>query len=192
MHVCMQRPECKYPTVLDMLDVEDPNILNVLIDQLNVESILLIQSREEASRVIVHHRPKKARSAYTVDGDQVLQYAHYSNKQGKFGILRESVEAAVRDEQERLGRQKKGVADLQQELRDLQEKVDVNKRYVGDAGRKIKRKTTEKWTIKSEIEKLQNAEEEEEPEEDIATYVSPRISRYCQSTIPVNALSKNI
>lgn len=155
-----------------MLDVRDPNVLNVLIDQLGVESILLIHSRDDASRVIVHERPQGARSAYTVDGDQVLQYAHYSNKFGKMGILRESVEAAVRDEEARFAGLREVVRELQEEMAEVRRRVDREKRSVRDAAAKVKRKMAEKRKVKVAMEELENAQEEEEPEEDIATYVS--------------------
>jgi len=34
--------------------------------------------------------------AYTLDGDQILPNRHYSNKQGKLGIIRASVDDAIR------------------------------------------------------------------------------------------------
>ena len=158
-----------------MLDVQDPNVLNVLVDQLSVESILLIKRREEASRVIVRERPKGAKAAYTLEGDQVLQYAHYSNKQGKFGIIRESVEAAIRDEMRQL-EELRGVFDRsQQEERQMRNHMDHNKRLVSEAVAKVKRKAAEKRYLMGKIEELRNAQEEEEPEEDIATYVSANV-----------------
>lgn len=39
-----------------MVDVADPDVLNTLIDQCSVESILLIEKRAEASHVIEHQR----------------------------------------------------------------------------------------------------------------------------------------
>ncbi len=43
-----------------MLDVQDPDIMNTLIDQAHVESILLIERRVEAANVIERVRPAKA------------------------------------------------------------------------------------------------------------------------------------
>lgn len=39
-----------------MVDVADPDVLNTLIDQCSIESILLIEKRAEASHVIEHQR----------------------------------------------------------------------------------------------------------------------------------------
>lgn len=155
-----------------MLDVRDPNLLNVLIDQLHVESILLIRSRDEASRVIVHQRPHGAISAYTLEGDQVLQYAHYSNKFGKLNILRESVEAAVRDERARHDELRRAMGVHQRELDEAEARVRRDAGSVRDISTRVSKKMLEKRKVKAAMEELQNAQEEEEPEEDIATYVS--------------------
>lgn len=80
----------------DVLDVRDPIVLNVLIEQCNVETILLIENREYATRVMNRDRPHGTSSAYTLDGDQVLDGRHYSNKQGRFGIIRASVDDDLR------------------------------------------------------------------------------------------------
>lgn len=81
--------------MFDVLDVPDPIIMNVLIEQFNVETTLLIERREEASRVMNHVRPQGASSTYTLDGDQVLDGRHYSNKSGRMGIIRASVNDAI-------------------------------------------------------------------------------------------------
>ena len=91
-----QRAWSSYPTVYDMLNVDDPDIMNVLIDQCHVESILLIEERAVAADVLVHLRPVNAKAAYTLGGDLVLAHAYYSNKWGSFGIIRASVDDAVR------------------------------------------------------------------------------------------------
>ena len=71
-------------------------MLNVLIEQCNVETILLIEKREDANYVMNRNRPQGASSAYTIDGDQVLEGRHYSNKQGRIGIIRKNVSDFVR------------------------------------------------------------------------------------------------
>ena len=54
-------PQTPYPTVLDMLDVPDPDVLNALIDQCQVETILLIEKRQEAAHTMENVRPPKAK-----------------------------------------------------------------------------------------------------------------------------------
>ena len=58
----MQKAHSRYPTVLDMLDVQDVDILNTLIDQCSIESVLLIEDGQEAFRVIDRDQPTNAKS----------------------------------------------------------------------------------------------------------------------------------
>ncbi len=79
-----------------MLEVSDPDVMNVLIDQFHIESVLLIEEREEANRIITHERPPKAKQAYTLCGDLVLPERHYSNRSRPYGILKASLEDVIR------------------------------------------------------------------------------------------------
>ena len=56
----VQRARSNHPTVLDVVTADDPDVLNVLIDQCRIESVLLIEERDAANRVIVHNRPSGA------------------------------------------------------------------------------------------------------------------------------------
>ena len=102
----------------------------------------------------------------------MLQYAHYSNKFGKMGILKESVEAAIRDEEAQYATHRNALVELKEELEEVRRRVSREQRSVHDATGKVKRKNAERAKIRAAMEELQNAQEEEEPEEDIATYVS--------------------
>ena len=154
-----------------MMDTCDANVINVLIEWSSIESILLIGERSTANQVIVHQRPKGAKSAFTKEGDEVLQHAHYSNKKGKIGIIQESVESAIREEKTQLEFLMSEKTKLDDEWKRVAELVERNTRSVIDAMRKVKRKGDEKKRLVAKIEELKRAEEEEEPEEDIATYV---------------------
>ena len=147
----------------------------MLIDQLGVESILLIETRTQANQVIVHQRPKGVKCAYTKDGDQVLQYAHYSNKHGKMGIIHESVEAAVKDAKTELDLLRQEMKGLNQEQQQLEDRVKLNRRSVANAVHTVKKKVTQKRKVESAIEELRNVEDEAEQQEDIATYVCVHI-----------------
>ena len=52
----VQKPRCPHPTVLDMLDVADVDVLTILIDQCSVDSILLTEQQAEAICAIEHQR----------------------------------------------------------------------------------------------------------------------------------------
>ena len=56
----LQKPQTRHPTVLDMMEVGDLEVRNLLIDQCHVDTVLLIERRQEAERVIEVERPRGA------------------------------------------------------------------------------------------------------------------------------------
>ncbi len=70
--VSRNRPKfSEYPTVYEMLKVEDETIANVLIDQCRVESILLLPDRKH-THVIERQSTRDCNQAYLMNGDQLL------------------------------------------------------------------------------------------------------------------------
>lgn len=70
-NVSSYKPKCEFPTILDMLEIDDAVIANCLIDQLHVERTLLIESRSHASNVI-WSRNAPAKQAFSASGDQLI------------------------------------------------------------------------------------------------------------------------
>lgn len=60
---------CEHPTVLDMINVDDPVITNCLIDHSQIENILLIADPGQALNLMLYKPPNKCRFAYTPNGD---------------------------------------------------------------------------------------------------------------------------
>ena len=56
----VQKPQTHHPTVLDMMEVGDLEVRNTLIDQCHADTVLLIEKRLEAERVIEVERPRGA------------------------------------------------------------------------------------------------------------------------------------
>jgi len=69
--VASHKPNCQFPTVYDVLDIDDPVIANCLIDQLQIEMTLLIESRSLACQVI-WSRNAPANKAFAASGDQII------------------------------------------------------------------------------------------------------------------------
>ena len=100
--------------------MRDPDVLNTLIDQFSVETVLLIEKRPDASYLMERVRPPKVTKvsfsstllvsfpdwmtltglctlqAYTIEGDEVQCGRFYSNKRKPLGIIKASVDDAVR------------------------------------------------------------------------------------------------
>jgi hypothetical protein len=63
----------KFQTVLSVLDITQPVVVNQLIILANIEQIMLIEEREKAYSVI-RSKPFNVDSAYTIDGDRIKMY----------------------------------------------------------------------------------------------------------------------
>ena len=78
----------------------------------------------------------------------------------------------------RLSRLNGDLRQLKQEGQALSGECDINKRQATALGEKIRRKLGEKKKLTMAVSELRNAREEEEPEEDTATYVSYLVDCY--------------
>ncbi len=77
-----------------------------------------------------------------------------------------------RDEKQRLDQLKMELQQLQQEGQSLNNERDTSVRLERELSEKIRRKLGEKKKISVTLNQLRNAREEEQAEQDIATYVS--------------------
>ena len=55
-------PHCSYPNVLSMVEVNDPDVLNMLIDMCSIETTILIRDKREARQVMGDRPPRNARN----------------------------------------------------------------------------------------------------------------------------------
>eukprot|EP00105_Crassostrea_gigas_P004900 XP_011418269.1 PREDICTED: structural maintenance of chromosomes protein 6 isoform X1 [Crassostrea gigas] len=82
----------RFPAVFDMIDCNDPVVMNTLIDQRGIENILLIEDKKEARTVMdpdVQAQPRNCHEAFTIEGDQVhsvpsLRYYSNNNTHARF------------------------------------------------------------------------------------------------------------
>uniref|UniRef100_A0A8B9LVH1 Structural maintenance of chromosomes protein 6 n=1 Tax=Astyanax mexicanus TaxID=7994 RepID=A0A8B9LVH1_ASTMX len=79
-HRRVHHPE--FPSVLDILLVDNPVIINCLIDMRSIECILVIKNTAVARRVMQGGRPpRNCREVFTADGDQVFTNRCYTPDQ---------------------------------------------------------------------------------------------------------------
>ncbi|XP_028414977.1 structural maintenance of chromosomes protein 6-like [Dendronephthya gigantea] len=70
--ISMNKPHCNYPTVLDVLQIDDPVVFNCIVDQTAAECVLLIEDPVEARDVMFNNTPRNARMAFAGNGDQIF------------------------------------------------------------------------------------------------------------------------
>eukprot|EP00051_Salpingoeca_urceolata_P024254 m.423407 g.423407 ORF g.423407 m.423407 type:complete len:1329 (+) comp20211_c2_seq3:397-4383(+) len=61
-----------FPTVMDMIDIDHPQVFNVLIDQCSIHQHLLIADKAEGRRVMWEHTPARTKSVRSLEGDEFL------------------------------------------------------------------------------------------------------------------------
>ncbi|XP_056019651.1 structural maintenance of chromosomes protein 6-like isoform X2 [Ostrea edulis] len=115
-----------FPAVFDMVECNDPVVINTLIDQRGIENILLIEDKVEARTVMdpdVQAQPRNCQEAFTVEGDQIYSkpsLRYYSNNNTHAKFLTSNTEQDIHRLQGEL-------TQLQQEIQ-KKEQVKVNLR----------------------------------------------------------------
>ncbi|XP_078678756.1 structural maintenance of chromosomes protein 6-like [Branchiostoma floridae x Branchiostoma belcheri] len=143
----VQHPD--YPSVLDVLEIEDPVVSNFLIDQRKIECVLMIKDNREARQVMqVQRPPRNCNEAFTAMGDQVYTNRYYSSNTDKSSFLRVSIEEEVQETQQTLQRLQQEGSALRQQLAELD--LDIRKNQ-----QEQRRHQTQKMKTQESINKIQ-------------------------------------
>ncbi|KAK2167667.1 hypothetical protein LSH36_25g01011 [Paralvinella palmiformis] len=133
----------QYPTVLEVLNIENPVVTNCLIDQRGIETVLLFHSSTESRNVMADHPPQGAREAFNQDGDQIFchPFRYYSNNQDQVRILVQSVEQDIRQ--------------CRQELSSLDDKLSKNQETSRKINQQLQIQIQEEHKTQTQIMRLQ-------------------------------------
>uniref|UniRef100_A0AAY4BE51 Structural maintenance of chromosomes protein 6 n=2 Tax=Denticeps clupeoides TaxID=299321 RepID=A0AAY4BE51_9TELE len=115
----------EFPTVLQVLEIDDPVVSNCLIDMRGIETILLIKGKKEARRVMQSgHPPQNCREAFTKEGDQVYANRYYSSDVQRAlylsGDLEEEIRhlrVALENQQAHMHRYKQHIQEVEADIR---------------------------------------------------------------------------
>ena len=135
--ISRNKPQCRYPTVIDVLQIDDPVIFNCIVDQTGAECVLLIKNPEEARDVMFNRTPANARMAFAGNGDQIYggkSAKSYAYTGSGSSYLRGNIEDQIRRAQEQLENENARYSqfkieqdNLNRELRKLQEEFKKSK-----------------------------------------------------------------
>uniref|UniRef100_A0A1I7VKY6 SMC_N domain-containing protein n=1 Tax=Loa loa TaxID=7209 RepID=A0A1I7VKY6_LOALO len=96
--ITLFEPPSEYLTVARMMTVTDDNVFNVLVDQTQMESILLIGSDGLARKLMAQNPPKNVCKGFTKNGDEVFAktgnqvYRFYGNHRYQKSVILTSIE----------------------------------------------------------------------------------------------------
>ncbi|XP_063079288.1 structural maintenance of chromosomes protein 6-like [Engraulis encrasicolus] len=150
-----------YPSVLQALEIDDPNVANCLIDMRGIETILLIKNNDEARRVIQRNTPpRNCREAFTAAGDQVYHNRYYSNSsQRKTSVLGGDVEEEINQLREAVASQQEHLSRLRESKQTLEAEIRQNNALNRTSSDQLTRVKNQCRRLKMEITELQNVEE---------------------------------
>ncbi|XP_041951260.1 structural maintenance of chromosomes protein 6 isoform X1 [Alosa sapidissima] len=158
-HRAVNHPQ--YLSVLQALEIDDPNVANCLIDMRGIETILVIKNTAEARRVMQHNRPpQNCREAFTGTGDQVFTNRYYStDANARARVLGGDVEEEISHLQVSLNSQQENLTRLRQHKQTLDAEIRQNNallKTTHDERTKVKNQSRR---LQLEISELQNVEE---------------------------------
>ncbi|KAK7485360.1 hypothetical protein BaRGS_00023459 [Batillaria attramentaria] len=140
----------QFPTVLDILQCEDPVVANALIDQRGVENVILIADAGEARTVMMRRPPTNCKEAFTREGDQLFclpTFRYYSTDMTTARFLTSDVE-------EEIIHQKRELERLAQEVKDLAQRRSVLSKDIAANAREEKKCETQLMKIGETITNL--------------------------------------
>lgn len=178
--VSANKPRCEFPTILDMLIIDNPVVTNCLIDQVAIESVLLIEDPKVARQVMFQRPPAKARMAYAMNGDQLLggkTARSYASMMDKARYLQKDIEVEIRQLELDLQHKQQHRQQCQRDLEEVDRMIRDNGKELHKAKQKAFREQELVNKALGEIKELENYEEEDLPD---VTTLEEEVEHYTQ------------
>lgn len=178
--VSANKPRCEFPSVLDMLLIDNPVVTNCLIDQVAIESVLLIEDPKVARQVMFQNPPAKARMAYAMNGDQLLggkTARSYASMMDKARYLQKDIEVEIRQLEQEIENKRQHQQQCQRDLDEVNKTIRDNERELQKSKQKAFREQEAVNKVLGEITELENYEEEDLPD---VTTLEEEVEHYTQ------------
>eukprot|EP00117_Sycon_ciliatum_P012997 scpid28026/ scgid13842/ Structural maintenance of chromosomes protein 6 len=169
--VTRNKAHTNHPTVMDVLDIDNPVVFNALVDQRNVESHVLVHDAQEA-RTFIWSRPPPQRcySVYTGAGDVAYPDKRYiSNRARNVMCLQQNVDGEIAHVENELRQCSTMLTKLSQERDELEQHINDANRELRSSRGKLSRDQDKQNRLQADIAELASVEEEESRPLDIAT-----------------------
>lgn len=156
----------KYVSLLDNLDIEDPDVINCLIDQRTVEKIALIPSNQEARKVMMRAEmvPRNCCEAYTMQGDQLYpapNFRYYSSIKSRAELLKVGVDDQIREKKAELTEADRRSNELEATAVSLQEDLLQHRKETCTLAKQLDRLRRQDVELRSRAEELRRVEDPE-------------------------------
>ncbi|XDV42761.1 hypothetical protein PO909_011373 [Leuciscus waleckii] len=151
----------EFPSVLDCLNVENPVIINCLIDMRSIECILIIKDHARARKVMQGSTPpRNCREAFTAGGDHVYYNRSYTpDKEVLVKYLGGDPEAEIRLVESELENNQAQLLRFQLHLSSVKEDIQLMEEKLRSVIRACKTNQQCINEVKASITELENIEE---------------------------------
>eukprot|EP00727_Mastigamoeba_balamuthi_P014327 m51a1_g9519 putative structural maintenance of chromosomes protein 6-like (1133) ;mRNA; f:748137-752408 len=154
-------------TIQRAVEVDDPNVMNVLIDHFHVEDIALVEERDDADKLI-RARVRGVREVYTANGSRIfekngsLAFFGARGKQNRFfGV---DLDSNINECKEQIEGMQARLPALEQEKRRLEQERHDGASKFNAAKRKAQAINRELAPVKAEIMELEAVKDEDPPD----------------------------
>ncbi|XP_039529137.1 structural maintenance of chromosomes protein 6 isoform X2 [Pimephales promelas] len=150
----------EFPSVLDCLIVENPVIINCLIDMRGIECILIIKDHARARKVMQPTPPRNCREAFTAGGDHVYYNRSYTpNNEVLVKYLGGDPEAEIRLVDSELENNQAQLLRFQLHLSSVKEDIQFMEEKLRSVIRACKTNQQRINEVKASVTELENIEE---------------------------------
>ncbi|KAI4467365.1 structural maintenance of chromosomes 56 smc5 smc6 [Holotrichia oblita] len=153
-------------SLYDAIDIKDPVVANCLIDQMSIESILLIPSTERAIELLSDQNrvPRNCSQGVTVKGDKYYpdpNYKTYASRYHKARYLQVDAGDLIRGCEETLAELKSKMKNVQAQINAVVMDKSKQKRELAELTKKLEKLRQTNFVAKRKLEDLRTMEDSE-------------------------------
>lgn len=154
-------------TVLSQLQADEVMVYNCLIDQRQIDNIILIPDRQQASQIMFRQRPPNAREGYLPDGSRLLvrggaEVFNAGNTRAR--RLGRNFEEQIRDAHVALEHKQKEAAHFRPRVQELRSAADATARALTQLRKQRAALKRDEGRLTADIHELQSVREEAPPD----------------------------
>jgi len=165
----------RYTTLLDCLDIEDPNVFNRVVDSANLERIIFIPTAEEAQQCLgdVSLVPPNLLYANVGNTHQYYpapNYRAYYREDRSRGVLKADMAELIRQAEQQLREEDKKVAEVEMAIRDTQDEKSSNNRLIDAEESKVRKINEKLCDLNTNLRRLRSEDDNDNPP-DVAEFL---------------------
>lgn len=158
----------QYPTLINCLDIQDPNVFNRVVDSCSLERILYIPTTSEAQTLLDGRVTPPANLNYATVANSYQyypapDYKSYHREDRSRGLLRANMEELISQMEDQLRGEEEAVTRVDQAIKDASNEKVGHRRNIDAEETKIKTINRKICDLNNKLTDLRNEEDNEAP-----------------------------